>query len=139
MSIYDTNSKEYQEWEKTLPESSRKWNLLWKLWVDWELESPIFELMTYDAEVHNGGHDQYFANTEEFTDLEAHVEKVLSVLPPHLAENLKRIYQAYIAMEQGDYDEHEYTDLTTKCDMLYYDNSEIINQILQERADKLTL
>lgn len=131
--------KEHEEPADTLSEASEKWNLLWNLWAYRKLESPIAELMTYDAEVNNGGHGQYFLNLEENADLQAHVETVSSILPPHLAENLKRAYRAYKSVGQPDYDEAEDRAAFTECDMLYYENSAMIAQILQRYADGLTL
>ena len=35
---------------------------LWELWEAGKIDSPLAELMTYQAEINNGGHDQYFLN-----------------------------------------------------------------------------
>lgn len=43
-----------------LPEKDRKWNKMWDLWAEGEAAAPYAQLMTYDSEVNNGGHSQYF-------------------------------------------------------------------------------
>ena len=42
----------------------QKWDKMLDLWVEGAAESPYAELMTYQAEVNNGGHDQYFCRIE---------------------------------------------------------------------------
>ena len=60
MGIFDfLKPKKPQE----LPLPQQRWNKMWDLWADGELDSPYASLMTYQSEVNNGGHDQYFFNT----------------------------------------------------------------------------
>lgn len=47
-----------------------KWNKMWDLWSEGEIDSPYSELTTYHGEVNNGGHSQYFDNTETGGDLQ---------------------------------------------------------------------
>ena len=36
----------------------KKWNIMWDLWVEGRADSPYAELMTYQSEINNGGHDR---------------------------------------------------------------------------------
>ena len=45
-----------------LTEAQLKWNKMWELWAEGKAGSPYAELMTYQSEVNNGGHSQYFSN-----------------------------------------------------------------------------
>ena len=54
---------------EALSEKDKKWNRMWDLWAEGEIESPYNELMTYQSEVNNGGHHQYFLNTENNGDI----------------------------------------------------------------------
>lgn len=47
----------------------QKWNKMWELWSEGKIASPYAELMTYQSEVNNGGHNQYFTNVENTSDL----------------------------------------------------------------------
>lgn len=47
-----------------LTDEQKKWNKMWDLWVEGRTGSPYSELMTYQSEINNGGHDQYFFNIE---------------------------------------------------------------------------
>ena len=51
-------------------EEERKCNKIWDLWVEGQADSPYAELMTYQSEINNGGHDQYFNNVENTGDLQ---------------------------------------------------------------------
>lgn len=48
--------------KQVLSETEQKLNALWDSWAKGKVESPYQELMTYESEVNNGGHDQYFFN-----------------------------------------------------------------------------
>ena len=43
-----------------LTEAEMKVNKMWDLWVEGKADSPAAELMKYQSEINNGGHDQYF-------------------------------------------------------------------------------
>lgn len=52
-----------------LTEKELKWNKMWELWAKECADSPYSELMTYQSEVNNGGHAQYFDNVSSIKDL----------------------------------------------------------------------
>ena len=80
--------------EKPLTAEER-WNRIWELWEIGDLLSPLENLLTYESEVNNGGHSQYFFNVANCGDLAVEVEAVLSMLPEPLRENLARGYAAF--------------------------------------------
>lgn len=122
---------------RELTEEERKWNLMWKMWEQGEAASPYAELMEYEGEVNNGGHSQYFFNLTNCGDLKAEVEKILSILPNPLYDNLKRGYDAFASQEDIADDENE--DLFEECDDVFYENEQILIDILKEYANSLSL
>lgn len=129
--------------KKPLSEADQKWNMMWDMWAKGEAASPYAELMNYDSEVNNGGHFQYFDNTDNCGDLKAEVEALRSVLPESLCENLNRAYAAFAAWEDtGDISEDELDKrgrLTRECDEIFSQNEELIYDILRAYADGLRL
>ena len=132
MGIFDFLKK-----KKSLSEDEQKWNLMWDLWVEEKAESPYSELMTYESEVNNGGHSQYFFNVANCGDLHAEVRKILPVLPEPLRENLKKGYDAFSALKDICDDINE--DLFEECDDLFYENEQLLLDVLKGYANRLTL
>ena len=138
MGIFDLFKKK----KKTvLTEEQLKMNKLWDLWAADKIESPYAELMEYQSQVNNGGHDQYFFNTENTGDLKKHMETLYTILPENLLENLKSAHSAYLVMEANDEGE-EYdaaVEVMEGCDDVFYENEAEINSILEERASRIEL
>ena len=61
-----------------LTEDQRKWNKMWELWGDGNVESPYGEIMTYQSEINNGGHSQYFFNTDNCVEFNALIRSISS-------------------------------------------------------------
>lgn len=116
-------------------ESERKWNLMWDMWVAGTAASPYAELMEYESEVNNGGHSQYFFNVANCGDLSAAVALILPMLPSPLHENLKRGYDAFAAQEDICDDDND--DLFEECDDVFYENEQLLINVLQAYADSL--
>ena len=114
-----------------LTDSQLKWNKLWDLWVEGKVESPIGELMTYQSAINNGGHSQYFFNTENTDDLQMNLVNVLSILPKELKDNLENAYKAYMVLEQNE-DDEEAEEILEKCDEFFYENEQKIIRILEQ-------
>ena len=121
-----------------LTEEQRKWNKMWDLWVEGRTDSPYSELMTYQSEINNGGHDQYFTNVENTGDLQKEIMVLRNVLSPKLNENLKKAYEAYVILEEKDEDEQA-EEALSQCDDVFYENEDEVNCILEEYADKVKL
>lgn len=79
-----------------LTDEQKKWNRMWDLWVEGRADSPYAELMTYQGEINNGGHVQYFFNIENTDDLQRNMAVLETVLPAKLQENLRKAYNACI-------------------------------------------
>ena len=121
-----------------LTEGQRKWNKMWDMWVEGQVDSPYAELMTYQSEINNGGHDQYFTNVENTGDLQKEIMVLRNVLSPKLNENLKKAYEAYVILEEKDEDEQA-EEALSQCDDVFYENEDEVNCILEEYADKVKL
>ena len=138
MKFFDFLKKFFQKKEEELPIEAQKWNKMWDLWVEEEADSPYAELMTYQSEVNNGGHMQFFDNVSNTDDLPKNVEVLYSILTGALRENIEKAYNAFLA-----YDENEENDtiseIMDECDDVFYANESEIERILQEYADTIEL
>lgn len=117
-----------------LSESNLKWNKMWELWANGEIESPYNELMTYHSEVNNGGHSQYFSLITDNCDVESEFDKICGILPDLLKENVHKGYQAHLILESDDSDENA-NSVIRKCDELFFDNEYLITEILESFAE----
>lgn len=124
--------------EEVLSEADKKWNKMWDLWADGEIESPYNELMTYQSEVNNGGHHQYFLNTENNGDVRKDIENLYTILPGVLTDNIQSAFKAYIELEQDKNIEKNEESLE-KCDDVFYENEEMINSILESYCKKIEI
>ena len=134
MGLFDLFRKKKTE----LTEEQRKWNKMWDLWEEGLADSPFAELMTYQSEVNNGGHDQYFTNIENTGDLQKELTALETVLSSKLKENLKKAYEAYRILEDHEEDEQAEAALE-QCDDVFYENEEEINHKLEEHAKSIKL
>lgn len=121
-----------------ISEADEKWNRMWDLWADGEIESPYNELMTYQSEVNNGGHHQYFLNTENNGDVRKDIETLYTILPGVLKDNIQSAFKAYIELEQ-DKNIEKNEEILEKCDDVFYENEEMINSILESYCKKIEI
>ncbi len=121
-----------------LTEEQLKWNKMWELWTEEKVESPYAELMTYQSEINNGGHYQYFSNVENVSDLPKEIFELEKILTPDLTMNLQKAYKAYQVLEEND-DDEETEETLEHCDDVFYDNEKQINLMLQEYANKFEI
>ena len=112
--------------------AEERWNRIWELWEIGDLLSPLENLLTYESEVNNGGHSQYFFNVANGGDLAVEVEAVLSMLPEPLRENLARGYAAF--SEQDDISDDVNDELFEECDDVFYEHEQLIIDIIYETA-----
>ena len=108
-------------------------NKMWDLWAEEKLPSPVADLMLYQAEVNNGGHDQFFenaSNTEE-DNLPEIVETLCSVLGDTLKANLQKAYKAYLELYD---DEDALCEIYEECDSVFYENEGEVEALLKEYA-----
>ncbi len=125
----------FKKKEIELTDEQKKLNKIWDLWEEGKVASPYAELMTYQSQINNGGHDQYFVNIENTGNIEKEMSVLKPILPKLLIDNLEKAYQSYLLLEDNDDDKIE--EVMEQCDDLFYENEEIINEILEEYAKKL--
>ena len=133
MGLFDIFKKKKVE----LTEAQLKWNKMWKLWTEEKTKSPYTELMTYQSEINNGGHSQYFCNVDNVSDLKKEMSALEEILTPLLRENLQKAYKADLILEEKEDEEAE--EILDQCDDVFYENEEQINRILQEYANTLEI
>ena len=134
MGLFDIFKKKKVE----LTEEQLKWNKMWELWTEEKVDSPYAELMTYQSEINNGGHDQYFTNVENISDLNKEISALEQILSAELKNNLNKAYKAYLILEKKEEDE-EAEETLEQCDDVFYENEEEINCLLEEYACKIEL
>ena len=136
MKFFDFLKKFFQKKEEELPIEAQKWNKMWDLWVEEEADSPYAELMTYQSEVNNGGHMQFFDNVSNTDDLPKNVEVLYSILTGALRENIEKAYNAFLAYDEND-ENDTISEIMDECDDVFYANESEIERILQEYADTM--
>ena len=111
---------------------------MWDLWVEEEADSPYAELMTYQSEVNNGGHMQFFDNVSNTDDLSKNMEVLYSILEGTLRENIEKAYNAFLAYDEND-ENDTISEIMDECDDVFYANENEIERILKEYADTIAL
>ena len=134
MGLFDIFKKKKVE----LTEAQLKWNKMWELWTEEKTKSPYNELMTYQSEINNGGHSQYFCNVDNVSDLKKEMSALEEILTPLLRENLQKAYKAHLILEEKE-DDEKAEEILEQCDDVFYENEEQINHILQEYANTLEI
>ena len=134
MGLFDFLKKK----EVQLTDEQKKWNKMWELWSEGEADSPYAELMTYQSEINNGGHDQYFLNVENTGDLQKEMSALETVLSAKLKNNLQKAYKAYLVLEEKE-DDEKAEEIMEQCDDVFYENEEEINHMLEEYSAKIEL
>lgn len=122
-----------------LTDEQVKWNKIWDMWVEGTAQSPYAELMTYQSEINNGGHRQYFSNVENTGDLQKEMSVLKTALSEELIDNLQKAHQAYLSFEESDYEDDKSDEIMDKCDNLFYEKEEEIDRILKEYATRIEL
>ena len=134
MGVFDFLKKNKAE----LSDEQKKWNKMWELWTEGRADSPYQELMFYQSEVNNGGHDQYFFNTENIDDLQKELPILETILPEKLQKNLQDAYGAYLVLTDKESDETARAILE-QCDDTFYKYEEEINCMLKKYAAEMKL
>ena len=121
--------------KKPLPIEAQKWNKMWELWVEEKTATPYTELMTYQSEVNNGGHMQFFDNVSNTADLAQHIEALKTVLCGVLKENITVGYDAYLEYESlGEPEDERFEEIFDRLDEVFYEYEAEIEQILKDYA-----
>lgn len=133
MGLFDFFKKKRVE----LTEEQLKWNKMWELWTEDHADSPYAELMTYQSEINNGGHAQYFTNVENTSDLHKEMLSLETILPSKLRETLEKAYRAHLTLDEKDDEKAE--EIFEQCDDLFYENEDEINHILEGYSARIKL
>ena len=136
MCIFKKAKKNPEAEEKRLSEAELKFNKMWDLWAKGEIKSPYADLMTYQSEVNNGGHDQFFLNVASTGHLRSVMKALKHVLPFNIRVPLVEAYNAY-KINGEDAEENE--EFFEHADEVFFENEEEINDILEEFAKKIKL
>ena len=126
MGLFDIFKKKRVE----LTDAQRKWNTIWELWAEEKAEAPYAQLMTYQSEVNNGGHDQYFINIENTSDLQREISILETILPAKHRSNFQIAYRAYVELD---------VEVLEQCDNVFWENEEELNRILERYAATIML
>ena len=135
MSFFDLFRKKKKE--QSIEEL--KWNKMWDLWAEEKASSPYAELMTYESEINNGGHMQFFDNVSNTSDLPQAISALYSILNDILKQNLKTAYNAYLEYEGNGDQEDRLDEILENCDNVFYENENQIEIILKEYAKTMEL
>lgn len=122
--------------------SEEKWNKMIDMWSDFELDDPIKDVLTYDAEINNGGHLQFFENCHD--NLDEMLLSLKNTLPSDIYNNLKKAYDIYASSNTNienvdDYVEESSKNQFSEYDTYYYNNTDKINEILKNFASTLKI
>ncbi len=134
MGLFDVFKKKKPQ----LTEEQLKWNKMWELWTQEKVESPYAELMNYSGDVNSGGHGYYFECLDFEGDLKKDLSELEKILSHKLSDNLKKAYQAYLALKEKENDKNA-EEILERCDDVFYENEEEINNTLEEYASKIEL
>lgn len=134
------NRKKATKEEKyVLTEKDKRHNKMWDLWSEDKLPSPVADLMLYQAEVNNGGHDQFFFNLENRLEDDAFdntVAGVRSLLSGNLLKNFEKALEAFKAYED---DADRACEILDRCDDFYYENEDEINAIIERLWEEIQI
>ena len=135
MSIVDIVKRIFKQKSKPTPptEDQLRWNHIWDLWAEGKAESPYAELMTYQSEVNNGGHSQFFDNVSHTDNLRSVMDALKSVLSEDLSQNLTNAYEAHLRLEEN-YENEEAERMMEACDDLFFERENEITQVLEQYA-----
>ena len=120
----------FKKKQAKLTDEHQKWNKMWDLWSEEKADSPYAQLMTYQSEVNNGGHHQYFSNIENTSDLQNEMSILETILTVKHKNNLRKAYGAYLVLAEKEDECAE--NILEQCDDVFYENEEEINHILEE-------
>ncbi|MDE6302344.1 MAG: hypothetical protein K2M36_01985 [Clostridia bacterium] len=111
-----------------LSEKDIRWNKLWDMYADGSLESNYFALCDYHAGVNGEGHYCFFDNNVQ--RLADYVKSLNLLLPNEFFAQFNKAYEAYIQNIEAE----KACDL---ADDYFYNNEQVIIDILQKYADSL--
>ncbi len=132
MGIFDIFKK-----KEPMTEEQEKMEYLWNLWRLEEVPEPYNTLMTYYKEIKKGGHTRFFINIAFCGEVQKAVEKIGTLLPEILYENLKTAYSHYVILINEENEETE--EKIAECDKVFDENEQLLLDMIQEYANTLEI
>ncbi len=132
MGIFDIFKK-----KEPMTEEQEKMEYLWNLWRLEEVPEPYNILMTYYKEIKKGGHTRFFINIAFCGEVQKAVEKIGTLLPEILYENLKTAYSHYVILINEENEETE--EKIAECDKVFDENEQLLLDMIQEYANTLEI
>lgn len=103
--------------------AQRQWDYMWQRWAEGALPSPYQELLTYDSEVQDGGHLQFFLNMElRKSNMFALMAQLKEILPEGHAGNLSAAYRAYCRLGVDVNDDASIAEALDEAPLRTYDS-----------------
>ncbi len=130
MGLFDIFKK-----KEPLTDEQLKMEHLWELWRLEEVPEPYNTIMTYYKEIKKEGHTRFFLNIAFCGEVEKAVEKIGTLLPEILRENLKVAYSHYVVLVNEENEETE--KKISECDKIFDENEQLLLDMIQEYADTL--
>ncbi len=121
-----------------LPDETQQWNAMWDLWANGGAASPYAELMTYQSEVNNGGHAQFFDNVSSTDNLSRIIDVLYGILPCEHKTNLETAYRAFCA-SADPLDDEALDNLLNDCDNVFYEKESTLDDVLKAYAAQMIL
>lgn len=115
-------------------EKAQRYNKVWDLWAEEKLDDPIKYLLTYDSEVQNGGHRQYFDNCIDGKTYEERKEIFTALkeqLSKGLYQNLRSAYEVYRDAVRFNKD---MSSIFEKYDEFYY-GDDLTNETVHKKIE----
>jgi hypothetical protein len=136
MCIFKKAKKNTEVNKTQLSEAELKFNKMWDLWAKGEIKSPYADLMTYQSEVNNGGHAQFFDNVSSTGHLKSVMRELQRVLPNDVRIVLSEAYDAY-RVNGPDAEENE--AFYEHADEVFYEKEHQIDKILEKFSEGIEL
>ena len=130
MGLFDIFKK-----KEPLTDEQLRMEHLWELWRLEEIPEPYNTLMTYYKEIKKEGHTRFFINIAFCGEVQKAVEKIGALLPEILRENLKTAYSYYVILINEENEETE--KKISECDKVFYENEQLLLDMIQEYANTL--
>jgi hypothetical protein len=136
MCIFKKAKKNTEVNKTKFSEAELKFNKMWDLWAEGNIPSPYADLMTYQSEVNNGGHAQFFDNVSGTGHLHAVMKELKKIVPFDIKLSLVEAYNAY-KVNGEDAEENE--SFFDHADEVFYEKEEKINKILEKFSETIQL
>ncbi len=120
-----------------------KWSLMWEMWEAGEIGSPYNELLTYDNEMQEGGHLQFFLNRAlRKENIFAVLAALRETLPADHAANVQQAHRQYCLLDLDPEDDAAVMQALQDAplavfDRFYAEHEEELLDVLEAYANSL--